>query len=169
MHRAEHSALYFGKGREDRFDDPEGEYGVMYVAQDEFGAFVETFLRDPKLTLVDGAELGSRRLSVVEAGKDLALVDLTSEGLQHAGVKGDASTAPHEETQPLSRAVHEHPSRPDGIRYRLRQDLGRIGVAIFERALEARDLRELDRGSLLAPRNARLLGDLLENYKKDYI
>ena len=97
-----------------------------YVAEDEFGAFVETFLRNPKLTLVARDELVKRRLSEIEASTNLLLVDLTGKGLQRAGVTGDISTAPHEETWAFSRAIHDHPSRPDGIRYRLKLDLERM-------------------------------------------
>jgi hypothetical protein len=145
MHPEEYSALYFGKGRENRFDDPRSEYGVLYVAEDEFGAFVETFLRNPKLTLVARDELVKRRLSEIQA-----------------------STALHEETWALSRAIYEHPSRPDGIRYRLKHDLERIGIAIFDRVGVA-GLRVRGRGSLVDPSNAALLGKLLEEYDKDYI
>ena len=168
LHREEHSALHFGKGRENRFDDPEGEYGALYVAEDEFGAFVETFLRDPRLTLVARDELARRRLSEISASNVLSLVDLTGKGLQHAGVTGDVSTAPHEETWALSRAIHDHPSRPDGIRYRLKHDLQRIGVAIFDR-VEVADLEVNSRGSFVDPSNAALLGEILDEYGKDYI
>lgn len=168
MHPEEYSAVYFGKGRENRFDDPRSEYGVLYVAEDEFGAFVETFLRDPKLTLVARAELAKRRLSEIEAGTDLSLVDLTGKGLQRAGVTGDISTASHKETWELSRAIYEHPSKPDGIRYRLKHDLGRIGIAVFDRTATAK-LRVTSSGSLVDPSNAALLGEILEEYGKGYI
>lgn len=168
LHPEEYSALYFGKDRKNRFDDPEGEYGVLYVAEDEFGAFVETFLRNPALTLVAKDELLRRRLSEIEASADLSLVDLTGKGLQRAGVTGEISTAPHEETWALSRAIHEHSSRPDGIRYRLKHDLERIGIAIFDRVGVA-GLRVRSRGSLVDPSNAALLGKILDEYDKDYI
>ena len=168
LHPEEFSALYFGKSRENRFDDPESEYGVLYVAEDELGAFVETFFRNPELTLVARDELAKRTLSEIEASKELSLVDLTGKGLQHAGVTGDVSTARHEETWALSRAIHEHPRKPDGIRYRLKHDLGRIGIAIFDRVAIA-ELQVKSRGSLADPFNAALLGRILEEYDKGYI
>jgi hypothetical protein len=168
LHPEEFSALYFGKSRENRFDDPESEYGVLYVAEDELGAFVETFLRNPELTLVARDDLTKRTLSEIEASKELSLVDLTGKGLQHAGVTGDVSTALHEETWALSRAIHEHPSKPDGIRYRLKHDLGRVGIAIFDR-VESAELRVKSRGSLADPSNAALLGRILQEYDKGYI
>lgn len=167
FHGKDYSPLYFGKARKYRFDDPAGEYGVMYVAEDESGAFVETFLRDPELTLIDEEELRERRLSVIRTSGPMTLVDVTGEGLQHAGVTGDISTAPHQEVQPLSRAIYEHPSKPDGIRYRLRHDLFRIGIAVFDRAVPGVELSHEDRGSLLDPSNQALLGTLLGRYGKD--
>lgn len=167
FHDKDYSPLHFGKARKYRFDAPAGEYGVMYVAEDEFGAFVETFLRDPDLTLIDKDELAKRRLSVIQSVELMTLVDVTGKGLQHAGVTGDVSTAAHQEVQPLSRAIYEHPSRPDGIRYRLRHDLSKIGIAVFDRAVPGSDLPHEDGGSLLDPPNQGLLGDLLDRYGKD--
>lgn len=167
FHDKDYSPLYFGKARKYRFDDPAGEYGVMYVAEDEFGAFAETFLRDPKLTLIAEEELARRRLSVIRATGPMTLVDVMGKGLQHAGVTGDVSTAPHQEVQPLSRAIYEHPSRPDGIRYRVRHDLSRVGIAVFDRAVPAVELSYEDRGSLLDPSSQDLLGRLLDEYHKD--
>lgn len=51
---------YFGKHRTSRFDDPFGEYGVMYVAVTPEGAFAETLLPRPGvLTPTTGVEGGS--------------------------------------------------------------------------------------------------------------
>jgi hypothetical protein len=102
-----------------------------------------------------------------EARADLSLVDLTGKGLQRVGITGEVSTVPHEQTWALSRAIHEHPSQPDGLRYRLKHDLERIGVAIFDR-VDVR-LQVTSRGSLADPANATLLGKILQEYGKDYI
>lgn len=107
-------------------------------------------------------------MSRIEAQEELSLVDLTGKGLQRAGVKGNVSTAAHHETGALSRAIYEHPSTPDGIRYRLRHDLGRIGVAVFDR-VDAVKLQVAGRGSLLDPSNEALLGKILGEYDKDLI
>src|SRR5947209_19069578 len=37
------TSLYWGKGRRYRFDDSEGQFGVMYVGEDAGCAFIETF------------------------------------------------------------------------------------------------------------------------------
>ncbi len=53
LHWREYGAIYFGKERLHLFDDPQGEYGVLYLAEDEYGAFVETFGRNPEKRLRD--------------------------------------------------------------------------------------------------------------------
>lgn len=166
LHPGEYDAAYFGKTGASRFDDPRGEYGVLYVAEDAFGAFVETFLRNPELMMVDSSELERRSLSEIGSSSPLTLVDLTGEGLQKAGVTGELVTGDRAGTQALSRAIHEHPSRPDGIRYRLKHDLGRVGVAVFERSGESVRVREGRRGGLLEPGNRQLLGEILDEYGK---
>jgi hypothetical protein len=145
--RRGHHRGFFGPVVRDR---PVGKLAVLYLA------------------LVARDELAKRTLSEIEASRELSLVDLTGKGLQHAGVTGDVSTAPHEETWALSRAIHEHPRKPDGIRYRLKHDLGRIGIAIFDRVAIA-ELQVISRGSLADPSNAALLGRILEEYDKGYI
>ena len=35
--------IFFGRTRQNRFDDPLGEFGVLYAAEDAYGAFAETF------------------------------------------------------------------------------------------------------------------------------
>lgn len=138
----------------------------MYVAEDEFGAFVETFLRNPAIKLVDSSELDLRTLSVVSASEELSVVDLTGKGLQKAGITGERVTGGYESSQALSREIFEHPAKPDGIRYRLRHDLSRTGVALFEREATMARLSEHPRGSLLDPRHRALLSRILEEYDK---
>lgn len=166
FHLGKYGAIHFGKAGRMRFDDPYGEYGVLYMAEDEFGAFVETFLRNPELKLVDRGELDMRVLSEIEASETIKLVDLTGKGLQRAGIAGDQVTGEYESSQSLSRQIFEHRLSPDGIRYRVRHDLSRIGIALFERPETVARLSATSRGGLLEPRNQRLLGELLEEYDK---
>jgi len=46
-HSLAYGPIYFGKRKLQRFDDPKVEYGVLYVAHERAGAFVETYLRFP--------------------------------------------------------------------------------------------------------------------------
>lgn len=168
LHHREYSPLHFGKKRENRFDDPEREYGVLYLAEDEYGAFVEVFLREPEITLVDEGEVRNRLLCSVEAKRELKFVDLTGGGLQAAGVRGDVSTGSHPDVQAMSRAIYEHPAAPDGIRYHLYHDLGRVGIAVFDR-VPPEDLDPQNKGCLLDPPNKHSLGRILDHYKKALI
>ncbi|MBA2713353.1 MAG: hypothetical protein H0U55_07350 [Rubrobacteraceae bacterium] len=47
LHAAGREPGYFGRTSLNRFDDPEGEFGVLYSAEDAFGAFIEVYGRDP--------------------------------------------------------------------------------------------------------------------------
>lgn len=58
--------------------------------------------------------------------------------------------------------LHDHPDVPDGIRYRSRHDPSLVCLAIFDRASE-RLLAERS-GSLVEPRNVRLLSAILDRY-----
>lgn len=166
FHLTKYGAIHFGKSGDKRFDDPRGEYGVLYMAEDEFGAFVETFLRNPELKLVDRGELDLRVLSEIEASEEVRLVDLTGKGLQKTGITGDRVTGDYESSQSLSREIFEHHFAPGGIRYRVKHDLSRIGIALFERPANIARISDKSRGGLLEPRNHRLLGELLEEYDK---
>lgn len=162
MHDSRHDPIFFGRTGRNRFDDPEGEYGVLYAAEDAFGAFLETFGRTPGRNLVSRERLAVRPLAGIEADGPLRLVDLTGPGLARIGATGSISTEAREKAQAWSRALYLHPSAPDGLRYRLRHDPARIGVAIFERAGE---LRAGPLGTLLAPQNEGLLAEILGEYR----
>jgi hypothetical protein len=131
LHAAGREPVFFGRTGLNRFDDPEGEYGVLYAAEDAFGAFIEVYGRDPGLNLAAAADLRGRVLSELTVEGGFRMVDLTGPGAARIGATGAISTDPHELVQPWSRAIYEHPSSPDGIYYRLKHDLGRKGVAFF--------------------------------------
>ncbi len=147
-----------------RFDDPEGRFGILYVAEDAFGAFIEVYGRDPGLNLVAEADLRGRVLSEIAVQGGLRLVDLAGAGAARIGTTGAISTDPHELVRPWSRAIFEHHSSPEGIYYRLKHDLDRKGVAIFDRERVMGVMRAEGRGTLMDPGNARLLGEILEEY-----
>jgi hypothetical protein len=164
LHAAGRDPVFFGKTGLNRFDDPEGEYGVLYVAEDAFGAFIEVYGRDPGLNLVAETDLRRRVLSEFAVEGGLRLVDLTGPGAARIGATGAISTDPHELVRPWSRAIYEHPSSPEGIYYRLKHDLGRKGVAIFDRERLVGAVRTKDRGTLMDPDNLGMLDEILEEY-----
>lgn len=164
LHAAGREPVFFGTTGLNRFDDPREEYGVLYAAEDAFGAFIEVYGRDPGLNLVAETDLRGRVLSELKVERGLRLVDLTGPGAARIGATGAISTDPHELVRPWSRAIYEHTSSPQGIYYRLKHDLGRKGVAIFDREGIVGTVRAEGRGTLMDPSNAGLLGEILEEY-----
>jgi len=134
------SPVYYGKKGRYRFDDPRLEYGVLYVAQDPHGAFIETFgqLGDTTVALprsITTITLAARSLSELRAQRPLRLADLTGNGLAKIGADSRLFSGPWEAAQPWSRAIFEHPSQVDGIFYRSRHDPSRKSAAIFDRGV----------------------------------
>ncbi len=164
LHAAERDPVFFGRTGLNRFDDPDGEFGVMYAAEDAFGAFIEVYGRDPGLNLVAESDLRGRVLSELTVKGGLRLVDLTGPGAARIGATGAISTDPHGLVRPWSKALHEHRSSPDGIYYRLKHDLDRKGVAVFDRDRIVGAVRTEGRGTLIDPGNVSLLGEILEEY-----
>lgn len=156
--------VFFGKTGLNRFDYPIGEFGVLYAAEDAFGAFIEVYGRDPGLNLVAETDLRGRILSELEVEGGLKLVDLTGPGAARVGATGAISTDPHELVRPWSRAIFEHPSSPEGIYYRLKHDLGRKGIAVFDRSRIVGASSFRGWGTLMDSDNASLLGEILEEY-----
>jgi hypothetical protein len=144
VHWLAHDPRFFGpatdpsSGRRlppaNRFDDPRGEYGVLYAAADAEAAVVETVLGDLDLPFVARRDVEARGLAVFEVRRPLRLVKLHGDGLRPLKLDGSVSTAAHERPRLWSRAFHEHPAAPDGILYRSRVDNDLLCLALFERA-----------------------------------
>ena len=164
LHAAGREPVFFGTTDLNRFDDPEGEYGVLYAAEDAFGAFIEVYGRDLGLNLVAETDLRGRVLSELTVEGRLRLVDLTGPGAARIGATGAISTDPHELVRPWSRALYEHPTSPQGIYYRLKHDLDRKGVAIFDREGLVGAVRSEGRGTLMDPDDLGILDEILEEY-----
>jgi hypothetical protein len=60
IHLLKHDPIRFGREPRNRFDGPAGEFGVLYVAKDEHGAFIETFGHATGVRFVTEKELGAR-------------------------------------------------------------------------------------------------------------
>ncbi|ADO76088.1 RES family NAD+ phosphorylase [Stigmatella aurantiaca] len=136
IHRAALGALYFGKAKAYRFDDPKQAYGVMYSGESFGCAFLETFGRVPQSRgRVSRKDLEDRSLTKLTRSQPLKLVDLANEGLGR--LRMDASifaVADYALPQEWSRAFHEHPEGPDGLSYRSRHDPSQLCAVVFERA-----------------------------------
>jgi hypothetical protein len=150
IHDANFAALFFGKTRRYRFDDPLRQYGVLYVGRNVRCAFVETLGagvtdRRRPLRRVSLKDLEHRALACVRALRPLRLVDLRDRGLQALGADGRLTTGDYRIAQEWSRALWEHPEQPDGILFRSRHDPSKICAALFERCASAVVARGLGR------------------------
>lgn len=156
--------LYFGRSGDNRFDSPDGAYGVLYAAEDVTGAFIETFGRRLGRNLITGHELRTKHLVRLDPARPLRLADLVGAGQSKAGVDGRLFTSSYSVSQAYSRAIHEHPAHPDGIRYPARHDNEQVSVALFERA--GPDTRAAVLGALNDAPNLEHLSRILRRYEQ---
>lgn len=134
IHRRRLAPLYFGRSKLSRFDAPNGEFGVLYVGRDVPCAFIETFGHATGVRFVDHTELEERELSEITVERPLRLVDLRGNGLARIGADASLTSGlDYGLSQRWSRALHEHPQKPDGVAYRARHDPERTSVALFDR------------------------------------
>lgn len=164
---------YYGKSTASRFDDPLGEYGIMYAAVTPEGAFAETLLPRPgMLTLtmhaeggtvpVSGALIDAHGLAQVTLASPLQCVDLRGEHLVSIGADASIATGPWRVSQQWSRAFFTHPSQPDAILYRGRRDPSSLSIAVHERARPKITVTPL--GGLSEPQHAGLLAAVIRRY-----
>ncbi len=161
--------IFFGKTGGNRYDAPTDAsgaraYGVLYVARDPHGAFIETFGHATGKHDVGLATLAQRGLAKVAASRPLRLVDLRGNGLARIGADAAlCAGADYALSQAWSAALHDHPRAPDGLIYRARHDPSRFSVALFERAASVVRATPVGK-SFLDAKNVRLLGELLDHY-----
>lgn len=173
VYRLGRDPRYFGKTRAARFDDPLGDYGVMYAAATAEGAFAETLLPRPgaltrttrmgKGTVpVSGGMIEAHGLAQVTGASPLQCVDLRGEHLASIGADARIATGPWRIAQQWSRAFFTHPSRPDALLYRGRRDPSSLSLAIHERAGPKITVTPL--GGLSEPQHAGLLAAIIRRY-----
>lgn len=155
VHRSAQGPLHFGPRNppDNRFDDPAGRFGTLYLGATLEVAFVETLLRNPALRVVSMAEVAARRWVAVRAGRDLRLVDFCGPGLSAVGTTGGVNTGPHRVSRAWAAALHAHPDTPDGITYWSRHDPSLRCGAFFDRpglTVSASDGRPFDLAWLAA-------------------
>lgn len=131
IHQSKYSALFFGKDRSSRFDDPQKKYGVLYASLKPDAAFAEVFLRRLDQILIEEQSIRVRWLATIKL-ETLTFVDLTGDGLRRISCDNRISTElPYRTTSLWSRALFEHPQKPAGIIYRSRHNPKLKSLAIF--------------------------------------
>jgi len=174
--RLDRDPLYFGRGGDQRFDDPAREFGVCYCGADEACAFIETL--PAQVTVGATSILGVREAALQARGwatvellpqtEPLWLVDMTGPGLAHLGANADLSSCPdYAVPQRWSRALWSHPQGPSGLLYRARHDPSLLSIALFDRA-DGR-VAMTSRGAWSASANATLLRRMLARYRVQII
>ncbi len=133
IHRLKDDPVYFGGNGDNRFDAPAGEFAVLYVAEDMFGAFVETPGHDTGTRLIGLEDLQERGLAQIDTGGPVQLVDLTGPGLAQVGADARLCSGPIAMAQRWSLAFYNHPEQPAGILYHSRHEPSRRCAALFDR------------------------------------
>ncbi len=173
VYRLDQDPRYFGKSRALRFDDPLGEFGVMYAAVTPEGAFAETLLPGPGVLTrtagvgggtvpVSGAMIDARGLAQVTCASPVQCVDVSGEHLASIGADASIATGPWRISQQWSRAFFTHPAQPDALLYRGRRDPSSLSLAVHERAGPKITVTPL--GGLSEPHHAGLLAAVIRRY-----
>jgi len=160
--RRQSGILHFGRTMTERFDDPQGKFGVCYLGADDYACFIETFGKARRKE-IDRVLLSERGIAVVSTSSILKLVDITGKGLAHVGAAGEVSAGDHVLSQNWSRAFYDHPQEPDGIYYCARHDLSKWCIALFSRAKGK--VRVASYMNLLDTRYQARLGQILNHYQ----
>lgn len=155
------SALHFDRSGKGRFDEPESGYGILYLGEDEYAAFIECFGRVHGAKGVAEAALKQRNLFAIAANRPLRLVDLTGSNLVKLGADARLSSGSYGISRTWAKAIWQHPMQVDGLRYRSRHDDERFCCGLFERA--STQLREENLGNLIESHPS-LLSEILERY-----
>lgn len=163
IHDRRRAPLHFGPAGASRFDDPDRQFGVLYMAEDAHGAFIERFGRQLSVRSITATAAAEQMVSSVDANRSLRLVDLASSGgLSRLSADARLTSGGFAPAQAWSRALWEHPVGADGIYYRLRHDHARCGCALFDPASDA--VSAVATGTLVDREHRRLLADMLDTY-----
>ncbi len=74
-------ALYFNRSNTFRFNAPGREFGVLYLGEDAYSAFIETYGWITGVRYITREQLTRRHLALVSVDRELNLVDLSGKGL----------------------------------------------------------------------------------------
>lgn len=160
------SAIYFDRSGKGRFDSPQASYGILYAAQYERGAFIETFGRTLGVRTVSQIALQQRNLFTVMSVRPLVMVDIWGANLTKLGVDARVSSGAYEVSRAWVQAIYNHPQKVDGICYHSRHDDTEICCGLFDRTIEV--LKEVNLGNLIE-QNSRLLAEILKYYSYSLI
>jgi len=154
IQRCDHdTALFWSQHDAGRWNDPDGRFGVLYVAESVEAAFAETFGRELMATMAPAAmkflsrqELRERCVSRLWAERDLQMVDFGGPALQALNLDARLlhTCEELEVCQRWSAWLHDAPEQPDGLLYPSRLFPRCSNAAVFERSSAAWQEEHLD-------------------------
>lgn len=126
--------IYFNKDNIGRFNAPDHSFGVLYAAAGLRGAFAETFLRQPGMTLLSLDFIRQKARVKLRTTRELKLIKLSGYGLARLGATAQVvhGGLPYDVPQKWSKALYAHPKRPDGIAYTARHDDEALCYALYD-------------------------------------
>jgi hypothetical protein len=125
----------FRKTKLFRFDAPDQSFGTCYAARNFKTCFVETVVRNGPLE-IPKSEYDSRSVAIllVNVAK-LHLVPVHGDSARGMRLDlADLASGDYRYAQALSKAVYNHPDRPDGMVYLSRYDEPSLAIVMFDRA-----------------------------------
>lgn len=165
LYRRDKEALFFNRSGIYRFNAPGGEFGILYLGEDTYASFIETYGWQTGIRAVTKNELFKKHLAQVSSSKPLKCVDLSGNGLTQIGADARICIgSDYLVSQQWSLALWNHPDQPDGILYPARHDPSRRSLALFDRNNVTTTLSSKDTGSFLHPDNLPLLAAILKHY-----
>lgn len=167
IHRLIHEPVFFGPPGtrpEQRYDDPDGVFKVLYLAFTLETAFSETLVRVPTATDVLSTEVLARGESELATTRPVRLYPLNARLSAHGLTLAQVTSSRYSVPQRLSREIHEGHPTIDGILYSSRFDGGEC-IALFDRAQAAIDTTAVT-GRPLTPELAR---DIAGQFGKNYV
>jgi hypothetical protein len=141
------SPLYFGRARSNRYDAPDGSYGVLYVAEALDTCLMESVFHQNEWATQAVRSIARSRIEqtivrFIQPQRDLRLFDLSTHGAatRSFGLNlNDLTTRDYAALQGISKAVEAMEAgspdlRFDGLRYASRNLTGAHCMALFDRS-----------------------------------
>src|SRR5258708_10562740 len=131
-----------------RFDLPDGRYGVLYATQDLETCVLKVFGdRWLKERVMSVAALPNFEVLTFAAGQELRVADLIGPALNRLGTDANLfASNGYAVTQEWSRQLMNHAQARDGIRYHSRKNPRKHTYAIYDTSVAKASLRVPERG-----------------------
>jgi hypothetical protein len=145
--------LFWSRLGRNRFDLPDGRYGLLYTAEDLETCVLEVFGdRWLKERVMAASALPKFEVLIFSVRPELRVVDLTGSALNRLGTDANLfASSDFAVTHEWSRQLMLHGQARDGIRYHSRKNPQKFNYAIYDTTRSKESLRVTER---------RLLGEI---------